>query len=136
MLVMVSLLGTACSKEALLSEHVITARHHLEEMGFDVESIYEEGTYQVTKEDWESIHRAVPHEEIWSVQEGDVDDYMGKVLATVSVRVKNHPLDDAYNIGHTRVTVLLDEGQVIGGWTVPVSKDRDVIGGVFSLSGK
>jgi hypothetical protein len=47
-------------------------------------------------------------------------------IETVNFTIKNHPLDELFNMGKTSVTVWLFENEVIGGWSYPISENDDV----------
>ncbi|RNA67122.1 hypothetical protein [Alteribacter keqinensis] len=130
------LLVSGCSSQALLSDNALIAQTHLEGMGFKVLSMDREGTYTFTDEDLVSKQRAQPHEEIWAVQEHIAESFSGQMIITITFTVQEHPLDNAFGMGKTKATVMIIEGEVIGGWAYPVSKDNDVSGAPYSLDGK
>lgn len=84
-----------------------------------------------------------PYMDIWSVQETEPDPYLGKTITTCGFVVSNHPLEEKYadidqeNDYEFHVHIMLAEGRVIGGTTVPVRKNgATLFGGVYSLDGK
>ncbi|MBM7097714.1 hypothetical protein JSY36_18420 [Bacillus sp. H-16] len=127
---------SGCSSQALLSDNALIAQTHLEGMGFKVLSMDQEGTYTVTEEDLASKQRAQPHEEIWVVQEREAESFYGQRIITITFTVQEHPLDNAFGMGKTKATVMIIGGEVIGGWSYPVSKDNDVSGAPYYLDGK
>lgn len=122
----------ACNENESLSENATIAQNYLLSEGFEVVS--HDG------DDWQEFSEAEllepPNEQLWAVQAIKPDDYVNKRIDTVSFTVKNHPLDEQFNMGKTSVTVWLLNGEVIGGWSFPVSNTNDLIGAPSSLDGK
>ncbi|MBB3114010.1 hypothetical protein FHS18_006126 [Paenibacillus phyllosphaerae] len=79
----------------------------------------------------------LPYHLTWGVQSVEPDMYFGKDIKVYRFTVKNHPLEKRYKV-ETNVSIMICEGQVIGGTSFPVQgKDEDVImGAPYSLDGK
>lgn len=120
---------TGCSTQ--LSENGEIAKTYLKELGYQVVSYEDENSIVFTKPQLLEL----PGEQIWGVQYTEPDEYLNKEIDTVSFMVKNHPLDDMYDMGKTNVTVYLFNQEVIGGWSFPHSKEG-LVGGVYSVDGK
>ncbi|MCT2535478.1 hypothetical protein NC661_20355 [Aquibacillus koreensis] len=81
---------------------------------------------------------------MWLVQEQELKDYKGEKIEVKQFVVENHPLDDwvseydetLKSVGETHVTLLVVDGDVIGGTSAP-GLNRSVAGNPqFSLDGK
>ncbi|WP_096153902.1 MULTISPECIES: hypothetical protein [Bacillus] len=118
-------------KEEDLNEQTIQAKKHLEDMGYEVLSFDKEG-WEEFKENRLSIK---PNQDFWSVQNVDPTNFLNKKLDTYYFTIKNHPLDEIFNMGKTKVSVYMLDGEVFGGWSYPISEDNDVMGSVSSLEG-
>jgi len=84
-----------------------------------------------------------PYMNIWSVQEAVPEQYFGKSIASYDFVVSGHPLEQLYASANQsseykfHINVMLSEGEVIGGYAYPVSKDGALsMGGVYSINGK
>jgi hypothetical protein len=121
------------AKDIELSDDAIIAKNHLEQQkGYEVISYEGDSKQEFTRTDL----RTMPDRQLWSVQNIEPDEYLDKRIDTVKFTIKNHPLDELFNMGKTHVTVWLIDSEVIGGWSYPISKHNDVIGAPFSLDGK
>lgn len=76
-----------------------------------------------------------PYIEIWSVQSVDPADYFGKEIKFYQFIVNNHILDNLCDKKSTVVCVMMCEGKIIGGYSVP-NYDQTVPGGLYSIDGK
>ena len=70
---------------------------------------------------------------IWGQQYVEAYDYLGKEIITYEFQVKNHPLEKLYNLDNINVFVMICDGKIIGGYSLP-SGDFD--GSTYSLDGK
>ena len=78
----------------------------------------------------------IPYRQTWSVQAVEPDKYFGKEITTYSFTVKNHPLEKLNkNYNMVKVHIMLSEGNVIGGVSVPVSSEP-LRGAAYSFDGK
>ncbi len=118
-------------KEKTLSENGQAAKVFLEEMGYEVEEVDKEGTQELSKKDLLTKDA----QQVWAVQYKEPDEFLGKKIDTVGFTVKNHPLDDRYREGKTKVTVFLVDGEVIGGWSYPIAS-TPLASPPYSLDGK
>ncbi|MFP3918200.1 hypothetical protein U5N28_10350 [Lysinibacillus telephonicus] len=112
-------------------KNIDIAKNYLEELGYDVISYETKGSLLFTKSDLLDL----PGEQIWGVQYTEPDNFLNKEINTVSFMVKNHPLDNLFNMGKTNATVLIFNEEVIGGWSFPHSKEP-LIGAFYSIDGK
>lgn len=85
----------------------------------------------------------LPYSGIWGVQRTSPEPYVGKTIVSCGFIVTNHPLEKLYSTIRDKdefdveVTVMLSEGQVIGGTSFPVLKSGDLLAGApYSLDGK
>ena len=81
----------------------------------------------------------MPYQTMWKLQKVNPQDYIGKKIETYEVIVKNHVLDNAKdnNRKQTIVSVLVVDGEIIGGTSKPDYDDGLVrAGGFISLEGK
>lgn len=123
------LLLLSCSKQK--SVEVMNAEVYLESLGYEVVSFENESTIILKQ----SHLLSLPDKNIWAVQTVDPNAYLNKEIQTVSFFIKNHPLDHMFEMGKTYVTVFLFNGNVIGGWSAPHSKEP-ITGGYYSIDGK
>lgn len=122
-----------CVKEVEnLSAKGEIAKSHLEELGYKILSFESEDVLRFSKEQLEVL----PYKAMWEVQSVSPDKYIDKDIDTVVFLVRNHPLDDLFDMGKTRVIVFIYKNEVIGGFSSPISKNNDVVGGWYSIDGK
>jgi hypothetical protein len=120
---------TGCNNQSSETEEI--AKIYLEKKGYEVISYEGESSIVFSK----SQLLELPGEQIWGVQYVEPDNYLNKEIETASFMVKNHPLDNMYDMGKTNLTVYIFNQEVIGGWSLPHSKER-LVGGFYSLDGK
>ncbi|MFJ7731471.1 hypothetical protein ACIQXF_06185 [Lysinibacillus sp. NPDC097231] len=126
-------LMAGCVKEdENLSAKGEIAKSHLEELGYKILSFESEDVLRFSKAQLEVL----PYKAMWEVQSVSPDKYIYKNIDTVDFIVRNHPLDDLFDMGKTRVTVFIYNDEVIGGLSSPTSKYNDVVGGWYSIDGK
>lgn len=120
-----------------MSEDEKTAAAYVESHGYKIEG--REGkvfTYILDKSrlnsEAASASGNLPYIQIWGLQENDPENYFGKEISTYAFTVSGHPLDKQYNT-HTRVTIMMVDGEVVGGTSLP---DVDVKGGPYDLDGR
>ena len=121
-----------CNENEELSENATIAKNYLISEGYEVISHERDGWQEFSKSDLLDL----PNKQVWAVQYKEPDEYLNKRIDTVTFTIKNHSLDEQFNMGKTTVTVWLFDGEVIGGWSYPISKDNDVVGAPSSLDGK
>lgn len=126
------LIMCGCSGQERISENQKVAEVYLEGLGYEVLAFNGESLQQFT---YSNVH-ALPNQQIWAVQEVEPEAYLNKEIARLSFLIKNHPLDSEFDVGKTDVTVFVYDGEVIGGFSYPLSKKKDVIGAPYSLTGK
>lgn len=108
------------------------AKSHLEELGYEILSFESEDVLRFSKAQLEVL----PYSAMWDVQRVSPDKYIDKDIDTVDFIVRNHPLDDLFDMGKTRVTVFIYNDEVFGGLSSPTSKNNDIVGSWYSLDGK
>ncbi|WP_141737220.1 hypothetical protein [Exiguobacterium aurantiacum] len=124
----------ACSnanEKPMLGEDAKLAKRYLEEKGYEIVSYKGGDTSRFEKEDLLDS----PVRDTWSVQTTPPDDYIGRDIKREHFVVRNHLLDDQYELGQTNVLVLIDDGDIIGGTSFPDSKEP-LMGAPYSLDGK
>ena len=114
-----------------LNDQTLLAKKHLEELRFEVLSFDQEG-WEEFKESRLTIK---PNQDFWSVQKVEPTNYINKKIYTYDFTVKNHPFDNMFAMGKTKVSVYMLNGEIFGGWSYPISEDNDVMGSVSSLEG-
>ncbi len=118
-------LMAGCVKEdENLSAKGEIAKSHLEDLGYKILSFESEDVLRFSKAQLEVL----PYKAMWEVQSVSPDKYIDKNIDTVDFIVRNHPLDDLFDMGKTRVTVFIYNDEVIGGLSSPTSKYNDVVG--------
>ena len=77
----------------------------------------------------------IPYQQIWGVQRVEPEKYFGKEIVVYGFTVKNHPMQKQNNNAKSGVNVyvMLSEGDVIGGYSLP---NADVVGACNSIDGK
>lgn len=120
-----------CQSSPVATEEGKVAQAYLEHQGYTVLSYEGEMTHVYTGKSVEEL----PDKFIWDVQTRDPEDFIGVPFRLLTFVVKNHPLDDQFGEGETSVTVMMTDKGVMGGWSLPRSKDP-LVGGVYSLDGK
>lgn len=123
-----------CNKTEDIETIKLTPEQFLKEKAYEI--ISSDGkvdSYKLGSETLVGPHFAP----IWGMQNINVDSYIGKTIDTFGFIVKNHPLDRmSGNSKHqTRVWVLVCEGKVVGGYSLP-DYDTPHNGGVYSIDGK
>ncbi|WP_148362757.1 hypothetical protein [Bacillus sp. B-jedd] len=121
-----------CSEKEELSENAKIAKNFLTNRGYEVIEHEKDGSHNFSKSDMKSIFVR----QVWAVQDKGPDEYGNQRIDTVSFFIKNHPLDNEYDMGRTYATVWLIDGKVFGGWSYPISKNNDISGAPYSLNGK
>lgn len=125
---------SACSqseKKESLTEYAQLAKSDLEKRGYEIVEF--KGEKVVSFEREELLES--PYQDMWGVQTMAPDPYIGRDITLAHFLVRNHPLDDQFEMGQTNVFVMLLEGEVIGGTSFPDSKEP-LVGGSYSLDGK
>lgn len=124
------LLVSGCSSEAeseLQGDERIAAAA-LEAKGYKIVTALGESDAYVLHEEKLTEHLYM---NIWSVQEVEPEQYIGKLVTNYGFIVSGHPLEHTYASAdqssayeyHTKV--MLSEGKVFGGYSYPVRKDGD-----------
>ena len=140
--VLLFLLVSGCSSEAKseLQGDERTAAAAIEAKGYKIVTALDESDEYILDRAKLAEHLYM---NIWSVQEVEPEQYIGKLITTYGFIVSGHPLEQIYAFAdqssayeyHTKV--MLSEGKVIGGYSYPVRKDGDLLmGGVYSIDGK
>ncbi|MBC5636264.1 hypothetical protein H8S33_05400 [Ornithinibacillus sp. BX22] len=133
LIVTLLLVVSGCTeKEIKLSENANIAKSYLEQSGYQVISFEGESSQEFKRKDLFTS----PNLEFWSVQYMEPDEYFDKEINTVAFIVENHPLDNIFEMGKTKVTVWIVDNEVIGGWSSPISKNHDEAGSPYALDGK
>ncbi|MDK8183479.1 DUF4830 domain-containing protein [Paenibacillus sp. UMB4589-SE434] len=125
---------SGCGKEG--SDDEKTAEQYLEQHGYQVTS--RQGKvqkYVLEKNKLTGSTENILYQQSWGVQSVEPDKYFGKEITVYQFTVKNHPLEKIYNI-KTTVNVMLCEGQVIGGTSMPAQGNEAQMGAPYSLEGQ
>lgn len=136
------LFATGCKEDVRqeLTGEARVAADYLEKRGYEILRYRTGGSrYTLTEEMLDKL----PYQQIWAVQEVDAADYIGRELAEYGFIVGNHPLEERYAMIYaerdydTYVTVMIFDGEVIGGTSFPVGKgDEALMGAPFGLDGE
>ena len=136
-LVFLCLFLVACGKEETaepkpeMTENGRVAEQYLEKQQYPIVSY--EGEYMSTLTlDELTEDRA---QNTWGVQSVSPDEYVGKTIYYENFTVKDHPIGEQSPAGQTAVSVMVVDGEVIGGTSFPVT-DGSGLGSGYSLSGK
>lgn len=135
-IVVCALLLAACSNESeqptpTLGADAKVANAYLVEQGYDVVSY--KGNRMSSFEKADLLE--VPTRSTWEVQTVSPDDYIGRDIQHENFIVRNHPLDEVADLGQTNVSVMMMDGEVIGGTSYPDSAEP-LVGASYSLDGK
>lgn len=105
------------------------AQAYINELGYDiVKHIDDEQHSYILQED---ILATRPYKDIWSIQQSDSEQYIGKEIKVQKYQVSNHPIEQAYlsisseqaSEHHYYVEVFISDEEVIGGISYPLRKD-------------
>ncbi|MGK7378110.1 hypothetical protein ACSFXN_09770 [Planococcus sp. 1R117A] len=123
---------TGCKEDEQLSKNASTANVYLGNMGYDIVSLIREDAIILQKQ-----YLTDPgYEQIWKVQPFVPVSYLDKEIAVVEFEVDNHPLEEVSDKKTTIVTVYLNKGEVIGGWSFPKDPYKALAGNVYSIDGR
>lgn len=135
------LFAIGCEEEVRLelTGEARIAADYLEERGYEILRYRSGGSrYTLTEE----MLGKLPYQQVWAVQEADAADYIGQEIAEYGFIVAHHPLEERFATIYaerdyeTYVTVMLVDGEVIGGTSFPVGKGDEVLmGAPFGLDG-
>lgn len=130
------MLLAACSNpseepEPTLSADAKVAKAYLEEQGYEVVSYKGNRTSSFEKADLLEL----PAQSTWQVQTTPPDAYIGRDIQQEHFIVRDHPLDEVADLGQTNVTVMMVDGEIIGGTSFPDSAEP-LTGGAYSLDSK
>ena len=133
LLILLFLFLTGCdtNEPAVLGEDGETAQTYLGYFGYEVVSYEGKSTVVYTKSDLTEM----PDKNTWGLQTVKPDEYLDQDIYQYSFLIKNHPLDDQYESGKTRATVMMFDHKVIGGTSFPCCRN-DLTGGGYSIDGK
>ncbi|MBO9607694.1 MAG: hypothetical protein J7639_17165 [Paenibacillaceae bacterium] len=134
MLGLLFLILTGCGKEITSDEK--TAEHYIEQQGYKITS--RKGEVQQYILDRSKLYgstETIPYRQSWGVQTEQPDKYFGKVITVYEFTVQNHPLEKKNNI-YTNISIMLCEGNVIGGTSFPVQSKMLLMGAPYSIDGK
>ncbi|MFY9944830.1 MAG: hypothetical protein WAL07_02115 [Exiguobacterium chiriqhucha] len=131
-----ALLLAACSNESdqpapTLGADAKVAKAYLEEQGYDVVTYEGNGTSSFEKADLLEL----PTRSTWEVQTTPPDEYIGRDIRKERFIVRDHPLDEVAELGQTNVSVMMVDGEIIGGTSYPDSAEP-LTGASYSLDGK
>lgn len=135
-IIMCALMLAACSNESEQSEPKLgadakVAQAYLEEQGYEIVSYKGNGTSSFEKADLLEL----PTRSTWEVQTTPPDDYIGRDIQQEHFIVRDHALDEVADLGQTNVTVMMVDGEIIGGTSFPDSTEP-LMGASYSLDGK
>lgn len=126
----------ACSNESdqpapTLGADAKVAQAYLEEQGYEIVTYEGNGTSSFEKADLLEL----PTRSTWEVQTTPPDDYIGRDIRKERFIVRDHPLDEVAELGQTNVSVMMVDGEIIGGTSYPDSAES-LTGASYSLDGK
>ncbi len=137
-LFLIILLCSSCEKDYPEFEEVETdviseiGINHIEEDGYNVVKNLGLGSEYMLLEEY---MLETDHIKIWVVQDIYPDDYFGKVIMHYKYLVEDHPHDDRYGYPYTYMVLMICEGEVIGGFTIPITNEDILVGGVSPMDG-
>jgi hypothetical protein len=126
-----------CAKKATGDEK--TAEEYVKAQGYKITSYNGEvQRYTLDKSKLYGGTHTIPYQQVWSVQKVEPDKYFGKEIVVYGFLVKNHPLQsrDENAKNGVKLVIMLSEGKVIGGSSLPYTGDVVPAGGYYSLEGK
>ncbi|WP_051287548.1 GNAT family N-acetyltransferase [Paenibacillus taiwanensis] len=117
---------SGCENES--SDDEKTAEQYVEQHGYQVISRQGEvQKYVLEKNKLTGSTENILYQQSWGVQSVEPDKYFGKEITVYPFTVKNHPLEKIYHI-ETTVNVMICEGQVIGGTSMPAQGNEAQMG--------
>lgn len=124
-LVLVLVMGAGCTERVKGDEK--TAQVYVEDSGYYVrESLGKVESYVLDEGRLDGGKENLVIERMWSVQEGDPKDYLGKEISVYGFVVKNHLLQQTFRSPQKIMAfVMLSEGQVIGGYSYPEKDEKE-----------
>jgi hypothetical protein len=134
-LIIVTFVG--CTKKVTGDEK--TAEEYVKAQGYKITSYNGEiQKYTLDKSKIYGSTEAIPYIQAWSVQKVEPDKYFGKEVTVYGFTIKNHPLQekDKNAKNGVKLYLMLSEGKVIGGNSIP-NTDEVLLGSTcYSLDGK
>lgn len=121
-----------CNAEEPLSANASIAKDFFENSGYDINSVMKEESFIIQEDDLSDPG----FQQILAVQDLDLTSYLDKEIDVVQFDVEGHPLEEHFNKMTTVVTIYLDEGEVIGGWSFPNDPQNAMVGAVYSIDGR
>lgn len=118
-------------EEPEIGKYGRAAEKYLEKKDYQVVSYNGEYANKLEKKNLLEDHE----QSLWALQFVSPDAYIGKTLYYEHFIVKNHPIDALSDFGLTAVTVIVVDGKVIGGTSMPLS-DGSLMGTGYSLNGE
>ncbi|MGK7379774.1 hypothetical protein ACSFXN_18310 [Planococcus sp. 1R117A] len=131
-LMCLTIILTGCKEAEQLSGNASAASVYLEDLGYDPVSMIKDDAI-IIQEDYLTDPG---YEQIWRVQSFSPASYLGEEIAVVEFEVDNHPLEEISNEKTTLVSVYLNKGEVIGGWSFPKDPAEALVGSVYSIDGR
>lgn len=124
-----------------MSEDEKTAAKYIELKGYTIEERHGNVfTYTLDKSLLNTVDASatgnLPYIQVWGVQKSEPENYFGKQISTYAFTVSGHPLDKQYNT-HIRVSIMMVDGEVVGGTSFPEAKDGLLLTGwAYDLDGR
>lgn len=116
-----------------MSQEEKAAAAYVESFGYTIKKRLGEGNpYKMEPSLLRSGSDNLPYIHTWSVQKAKPEKYYGKHITSYRFTVSGHPLDKLYGTD-TRVSVMMADGQVIGGTSFP--DKEDLAGSAYSVEG-
>ncbi|HSP48141.1 MAG TPA: hypothetical protein VLN47_08715 [Clostridiaceae bacterium] len=122
---LVLFIGTGCTSAVRGDEK--TAQAHVEDRGYYVrENLGEVEAYLLEEGLLDGGEDNLVIERMWSVQDRDPREYLGKRISVYGFVVKNHLLQQTFRSPQKiLVFVMLSEGVVIGGYSYPDAEQNE-----------
>lgn len=123
---------SGCNTEQPLSADASTAKDYIENSGYDIKSVIKEESFTLQEADLSDPG----FQQLLVVQDSDLTSYLDEEIDIVQFDVEGHPLEEHFTEMTTIVTVYLNEGEVIGGWSFPNDPQNTMVGAVYSIDGR
>lgn len=79
--------------------------------------------------------READYMKIWVVQDIYPDEYFNKVVRHYKYLIEDHPHDNVYGYPYTYMVMMICEEEVIGGYSIGVTNEEILVGGVSPIDG-
>jgi hypothetical protein len=116
-----------------------TAEEYIKAQGYKITSYNGEvQRYTLDNSKLYGATHTIPYQQVWGLQKVEPDKYFGKEIVVYGFAVKNHPLQsrDEHAKNGVKLFIMLSEGKVIGGSSLPDTGEVLLGGSCYSLDGK